>query len=221
LSGLLLAAAGGTLVYYGMSGNNPLAMDRAPDGESSIRIEKAVTINRPIDEIYDRWRDIERLPEIMSHLESVRDLGDGKSHWVATAPLGQSVEWDAEVLNDDENRVISWRSIGDTRVPNVGAVHFHEAPAGRGTELRVRIEYNPPAGSLGATIARLFGEEPGQQVADDLRRFKSYVETGEIATTGGQPSGRGGASVMETVLDKTRHLADAAGSVTGSADSRS
>jgi uncharacterized membrane protein len=213
--GLLAAALGGGLAYYGMTGHRPLLAGGVPDGERSIRIEKVVTINRPISEVYGAWSRIEQLPRIMSHLESVTDFGDGRSRWVAKAPLGQTVEWDAEVINDERERILAWRSVGDASVPNVGAVHFHEAPGGRGTEVRVRIEYSPPAGQLGATIAKLFGEEPGQQVADDLRRFKQMLETGEIATTEGQPRGSVTSSVIGAALDKGKQVAGAAGSEAG------
>jgi uncharacterized membrane protein len=207
-SGLLLAAAGGGIAYYGMTGQMPSLGAPAPDGERSVRVEEAVTINRPIDAVYDEWRDISRLPQRMSHLESVTDLGGGRSHWVAKAPLGRTVEWDAELLHDAENRVISWRSLDGADVPNVGAVHFHEAPGGRGTEVRVRIEYSPPAGQIGASVAKLFGEEPSGQVSSDLRRFKQFMETGEVATTNGQSRGTVG-SVIDTITDKARQATDA------------
>ena len=211
LSGMLVAAAGGGIAYYGLTGQMPpmTGGSGAPDGERSVRVEKVITISRPIAEVFEEWRDIERLPERMSHLESVRDLGGGRSHWVAKAPLGRTVEWDAEIMNDSENRVISWRSLAGADIPNVGAVHFHDAPGGRGTELRVRIEYSPPAGHIGATVAKLFGQEPSQQVEDDLRRFKRFMETGEIPTTAGQPRGGSSHSVMDAVMDKARDVADA------------
>jgi uncharacterized membrane protein len=204
IGGILTAALGGGLLYYGVTGRMPGIGGEVPDGDRSIRVEKSITINRPIGEVYERWRNIEDLPRIMSHLESVTDLGSGRSHWIAKAPLGFSVEWDAEILHDHENRVISWRSIEDTTtVPNVGAVHFHEAPGG-GTELRVRIEYSPPAGPVGATFARLFGQEPGQQVEEDLRRFKQLLETGDVPSTDGQSRG-----VIDGVVERAKQAVDA------------
>jgi uncharacterized membrane protein len=216
-SGLLLALLGGGLVYWGVSRGIPAlpalpVRNLVPNGDSSVRVEKVVTINRPVADVYAAWRDIERLPRIMSHLESVTETADGLSHWVAKAPFGRTVEWDAEVINDDSGRVIAWRSVEGASVPNVGAVHFHEAPGGRGTEVRVRIEYNPPAGAIGATFARLFGEEPSQQVADDLRRFKAFMETGEYPTTDGQPRGAHQGSLMDAGLRQVRRTLDAAGS---------
>ena len=218
-SGLLIAVAGGALAYRGLGNQLPVGGgSSAPDGESSVRVEKAVTVNRAIDEVYAEWREIEQLPRIMSHLESVQDLGNGMSHWVAKAPFGRTVEWDAEIIHDHESRVISWRSVEGADVPNVGAVHFHEAPGDRGTEVRVRIEYSPPAGKVGATVAKLFGEEPGQQVSDDLRRFKQYMEAGEIPTTEGQPRGGHQHSVMDAVMDKARQGAEAVNATVKGAD---
>jgi uncharacterized membrane protein len=212
--GLLMTLLGGGLVYWGLSRGvaafpRPVAQSLAPDGERSVRVERVITINRPVAEVYAAWRDVESLPTIMSHLESVTRTDDGLIHWVAKAPLGRTVEWDAEIINDEAGRVISWRSVDGASVPNVGAVHFDEAPAGRGTELRVRIEYNPPAGMLGATFARIFGEEPSQQVTDDLRRFKAFMETGEYPTTEGQPRGAHQKSVMDPILHKVSDMTDA------------
>ncbi len=215
LRGTVIAVAGGSALYYGITRRMNAAARRVPDGRHSIRVEKAVTINKPIDEVYDAWCDVTRLPQILSHLESVTALGDGKTHWVAKAPLGRTVEWDAETMVDQQNHVSAWRSIGDTEVPNVGAVHFHEAPGGRGIEVLVRIEYNPPLGLIGATFAKLFGEAPSQQVEDDLRRFKEILETGETPTTAGQPRGGSPTSLLDSAMDKVRQIIDAVGSVVG------
>ena len=223
-AGLLLTLLGGGLVYWGLSrgiASLPSVPDRSrvPDGERSIRVEKVITINRPPAEVYAAWHDVTSLPSIMTHLESVTRTDDGLTHWVAKAPLGRTVEWDAEIINDEAGRVISWRSVEGADVPNVGAVHFQQAPVDRGTELRVRIEYNPPAGAIGATFAKLFGEEPGQQVTDDLRRFKAFLETGEYPTTEGQPRGGHQQSVMDPLLHKVRHTVEAADSVVSGGDS--
>jgi uncharacterized membrane protein len=101
-----------------------------------------------------------------------------------------SVQWDAEIVTDTPNRVISWRSLPGSDVDTAGSVHFNMAPAGRGTEIRVSLKYDPPAGKLGTFIARLFGENPEQQIRDDLARFKQIIEAGEIPRTDGQPHGR-------------------------------
>jgi uncharacterized membrane protein len=218
-SGVLAALAGGGLAYYGATGRMPAVSSVAPDGESSVRVEKSVTISKSPAEVYAEWHDIERLPRIMSHLESVTPTGQGRSHWVAKAPLGRTVEWDAEVIHDQDSRIIAWRSVGEADVANVGAVRFDEAPGGRGTELKVTLEYSPPVGAVGATLAKLFGEEPGQQIADDLRRFKQYMETGEYPTTEGQPRGASQHSLMDAGLEKARNAIEAVDSMITSPDS--
>jgi uncharacterized membrane protein len=157
----------------------------------SIKVEKTVTIsNKSPEELYRFWRNFENLPHFMKHLKHVSVINDKRSHWIATAPMGGSVEWDAEIINEQENRLIAWASVEGADVDNSGFVRFQPAPGGRGTEVKVVIEYNPPGGAVTATLAKLFGEEPKQQIGDDLRRFKMLMEAGEIATTEGQPSGR-------------------------------
>jgi uncharacterized membrane protein len=115
----------------------------------------------------------------------------GRSHWVAKGPAGTSVEWDAEITEDRPGERIAWRSVEGADVENSGAVSFEAAPGGRGTIVRVELEYNPPGGFLGAGLARLFGEEPGQQVDADLRRFKQVMETGEVVVSEGTVPGTG------------------------------
>jgi uncharacterized membrane protein len=126
----------------------------------------------------------------MDHLESVTVQDDKRSHWVAKAPAGTTVEWDAEIINEKENELIAWRSLDGADVDNAGSVRFSEATGGRGTVVKVSLEYDPPAGIIGSLIAKLFGEEPSQQVQEDLHRFKQVMETGERPTTEGQSSGR-------------------------------
>ena len=145
-----------------------------------IRTKRSITVKRPIEEVYSFWHDFENLPRFMRHLESVSVTGDRRSHWVAKAPAGKTVEWDAETTEDRENELIAWRSLPGAGVYNAGEVRFNAAPGNRGTEVRVTLEYDPPMGKLGSKVAMLFREEPGQQVADDLRNFKQVMETGEI-----------------------------------------
>jgi uncharacterized membrane protein len=116
----------------------------------------------------------------MVHLESVRVLDARLSYWKARAPLGTAVEWTAEITEDIPNRLLAWQSVEGTKVPNSGHVEFKPAPGDRGTEVHVRLRYDPPGGTLGATIAKLFGEEPSVQVDGDLRRLKQVLEVGEV-----------------------------------------
>lgn len=162
---------------------------RQADGGARLAVTASITVNRPVDEVYRFWRDLGNLPQFMIHLESVRTTDGRSSHWVATAPAGRTVEWDAEIVDDRPEELIAWRSTGQADVPNSGTVRFAPAPGGRGTEVRVGLEYAPPAGRLGAMAARLFGEHPDQQVRDDLRRFKQVMETGEVVRSEASPEG--------------------------------
>jgi uncharacterized membrane protein len=158
---------------------------RSRAGRYSVGVEKVTTINRSIEQVYAFWRDFANLPRFMRHLESVEVIGDRRSRWRAKAPAGLTVEWEAELLEDRENELIKWRSLEGSTVQNSGSVHFQRAPGARGTEVRVQLEYSPPAGALGRGIAWLFGEEPEQQIGEDLRRFKQLMETGEIPISEG------------------------------------
>lgn len=191
LRGVILAATGGGLLYQGINQNSTLKQVEEVMGlDSAIRAEKTVTINRSAEDLYQFWRQLENLPSFMGHLKSVTAIDERRSHWVANAPLGQAVEWDAEIVSDEPGRLIAWASAEDALVPNSGFVRFQPAVGDRGTEVKVVIEYEPPGGALAAAIAKLFGEEPEQQIGDELSRFKQLMETGEIATVEGQPDGR-------------------------------
>lgn len=163
---------------------------RAAGSEYAVDIERSIVVNRPPEECYRFWRDFENLPRFMRHLESVRVVDERHSHWVARAPAGRTVEWDSNLTVDRPGRLLAWRSVKGADVANAGAVRFEPGPGGRGTLIRVRMQYDPPGGMLGAVAARIFGEEPELQVKEDLRRFKQMLEAGEIPTTRGQPSGR-------------------------------
>ena len=180
--GMVLAAAGGYLVFTGFRDSR--------SGMGPVHVNFSLTINKPVDEVYSFWRNLENLPRFMQHLRSVRTTGPRTSHWEAVAPLGSTVAWDAEITDERENSYLVWRSIDSILVDHRGSVEFRTAPADRGTELIVSMDIHPPAGKLGAGFAMLFGEHPEQQIKGDLRRLKQLLETGEIPTTEGQPSGR-------------------------------
>ena len=178
------AAAAGALALF--AGYRRLKGREASQG---IHVHDAVTIERPAEELYEFWHNFENLPQFMKHLEAVTVLSPTQSRWKAKAPGGLSVEWDAEITQDERARLIAWRSLPNADVPNSGSVRFAPAPGNRGTEVHVELEYNPPAGKLGQMFAKLFREEPEQQIAGDLRRFKQLMEAGELPTTEGQPHG--------------------------------
>jgi len=203
------ALAGAALLYRGATGHcdvyqalgvnrvrghgTGVMADRGSDtrqqlgGGAGVHAEESVTINRPIAEVYRFWRNFENLPKLMKHLESVSTRDAGVSHWVARGPAGMKVEWDARIINEIDDKLIGWQSLDGSMVSTAGSVNFRETP--RGTDVRVHLQYNPPAGKLGAAVARLFGEDPSVQIHEDLRRFKQLMETGEIPTTDGQPRG--------------------------------
>jgi uncharacterized membrane protein len=205
LGGTLLSVLGGGMLLRGTTGHchvyDAIGVDTTAlsDGTTKspfkpgslltgkVHVTKALTINKSADELYTFWRNFENLPIFMQHLESVTTSDEKTSHWKAKAPLGQTVEWDAEVTSDIPNQRIGWKSLDG--IPNSGVIEFLPT-RNRGTEVKVALTYEAPGGKLGEWIAWALGEEPSIQVAEDLRRFKSLMETGLIMKTEGQPSGR-------------------------------
>jgi uncharacterized membrane protein len=168
-----------------------IAAKQLSSGNSGVHANASCMVNRDPDEVYSFFRNFRNLPRFMQHLESVEEIGEGRSRWVAKGPAGMHVEWDAMIVADEPGRVITWRSLENSDVDNAGAVRFEAAPGGRGTILRVNLQYNPPAGVVGSTVARLFGEEPNQQLDDDLRRLKQVLELGEVVVSDGTLFGTG------------------------------
>ena len=203
IKGFTLAGLGSALVWRGATGHcnvyQALGVSTATDGHErqvsvpygkGIRVETSVTINASPEDLYKFWRNFENLPRFMTHLKSVQCYDSKRSHWVAAGPPGADAEWDAEIINEIPNELIGWRSVDDSRVNNAGSVHFTPAAGGRGTQVRVLLRYDPPAGIVGATLARIFGEDPSHQIGEELRKLKQLVETGEIPTVEGQSTGR-------------------------------
>jgi uncharacterized membrane protein len=166
-----------------------------------VHVETSIAIDKSPEELYSFWRDFKNLPLFMRNLESVTEKDERISHWVAKSIGNSKVEWDAEIYNEEENKLIAWRSLEDADVVNAGSVRFQKGPSGHGTYVRVAMNYNPPAGQIGATIAQLLGAEPAQLIKEDLRRLKQMMEAGEIATIDGQTSGRA-ASVEATEMQE-------------------
>jgi uncharacterized membrane protein len=149
-------------------------------GDRGVHVRESIRLECPLEDVYRFWRDFSNLPSFMTSLERVTDLGGGRSHWVAKGPADWPVEWDAEIINEVENKVIGWRSLPGSDVVSAGSVTFSPARKGRSTELSVHLQYAPPAGAAGALTARLFGREPSQTIREELRRFKQLLEAGEI-----------------------------------------
>jgi len=199
VSGLLLGVVGAAFIQRGFTGYcnlyhslgiNTAAGDRpgVPDN-AGVKVERSVTIARSPEEIFTLWRNFSNLAKFMKHIERVDVIDDKRSHWVARGPGGRQWQWDAEIINEHPNSMISWESLPGAEIQNAGTVRFTPAPGGRGTEVRVVMEYNPPGGKLGFMLTKLFGESPEDQMDRDLFRLKQMLETGEIATTQGQPMG--------------------------------
>lgn len=186
-SGWLWTGLGGLLLRRGVTshcdlyqalGVNTAASDTrtALGGSRGINVLESVTIDRPIPELYRFWRNLENLPRFMRHLESVEKMTDSISRWRAKGPAGTVVEWEAEFYNEVPDKLIAWRSLEGSSVVSAGSVNFADAGAGRGTRVTVHLQYSPPGGRLGATIARLLGADAATQIREDLWRFKQLVE---------------------------------------------
>jgi uncharacterized membrane protein len=148
--------------------------------EYPVRVTKTIIIGRSPEEVYQCWHDFSNLPSFMKHLESVHVLGDKRSHWKVQTAAGKTVEWDAEIMEDEPNARISWRTLESSDLHHSGSVRFERAPGGRGTLVKVELQYSPPGGAVSANIAKLFGAEPGQHIAEGLRALKQVMETGEV-----------------------------------------
>jgi len=202
--GVALAVVGGDLLRRGITGHcyayEALGIRTADKGQGAsttsvpyelgIRVDKSITIARPRQEVYDFWHDLSNLCRFMKNIESITQTDGNQSHWCVKGPAGRSLEWDAVIHNEIPGEMIAWRSLPGAQVDNAGSVWFKDAPAGRGTEVRVELQYNPPAGMLGAAVAKIWGKDPGTQIHADLHRLKQILETGEIPTTEGQPRGK-------------------------------
>jgi uncharacterized membrane protein len=195
LGPLALIAGGGALIYRGLTGHcavyETLQLSTAStDTGPGIGLEAAITVHKPAADVYHFWRQLENHPRFVTHLKSVVSTGDKRSHWVAKTSLQQPIEWDAEIVEERENALLSWRSLPGADIDNAGTVRFREMPNGRGTEVRLRLEYSPPGVQAGRAVARLLKSLTAQQLQEDLRRFKQLVEAGEAPTVADQPAGQ-------------------------------
>jgi uncharacterized membrane protein len=194
LGGTLLALAGGTVIYRVATGRWPgekwLVARATGTRGAELGMTETITVQRPVEEVYRYWRNLENLPRFMRHLESVEQLSNGKSRWRVKVPNTEiTIEWESEITEERENEGLAWRSLPDAAIDNEGTIRFKSAAGGRGTELKATILYRPPAGAIGTAVARLINALPAQLVKEDLRRFKQVMEAGEIPTIEGQPSG--------------------------------
>ncbi len=200
--GLAIAALGGMLLKRGATAHcdayQVIGINTARSGDDTrsalggragVHVDESVTINQPVEILYRFWRNLENLPRFMRHLTSVDRVTDTLSRWQAKGPGGSTIEWTAEIINEVPNQVIGWRSIEGSDVVSAGSVNFDDAGAGRGTRVRVHLQYSPPGGKVGAAVAKLLGRDPASEIREDLRQFKQLLEAGEVPTTAGQPRG--------------------------------
>jgi uncharacterized membrane protein len=191
IPGIGLVMVGAGLFWRGATGHCDiyalLGIDRSTD--RSIRAEASVSVNRPADELYRFWRNLENLPKIFAHLIAVAEIDRRRSRWAAEAAGGGLVEWEAEIVAEREGEALAWRTVGEADVVHRGSVRFSPAPGGRGTIVTVALEYVPPGGPAGTALANLLGKDPERQIRRDLRRFRQLAEAGEVRTPEDQPVG--------------------------------
>jgi uncharacterized membrane protein len=201
-AGAAIAAAGSALILRGATGHCHLyaaaGINTANDhddtrallgGARGVNVEEVATINGSPDALFAFWRCFTLLPRFMTNIVSVTEIDDRRSRWIVKAPAGRTVQWDAEIINEIPGELIAWRTLSGADVVSAGSVRFIALRANRGTEVRVRLQYDPPAGKIGATVAWLLGHDPAAVIREDLRRFKQLMEAGEMPTTAGQPRG--------------------------------
>jgi uncharacterized membrane protein len=191
LGGWALAGLGAALAYRGLSGHcgmyQALGIDRAAGegqrvtGNLGIKVEHSVQVNAPPERVYGAWRNFANLPRFMSHVERIEQLGGRRSRWTVRAPGGLNVTWDAEIINDVPNQLIAWRTVDTKMIAHAGSVQFERAADGRGTTVRVSMQYDPPAGEVGHALAAALGQDPERQIEHDLQAFKRAMEAGELA----------------------------------------
>ena len=188
LTRLAMAAIGGTLVYRGLTGHCSLyervGVSTADEHREGIRgnlgtkIERAIVVHAPTDRVYRFWRNFSNLPRFMENVEEVQVHDARRARWIARGPGGVRVEWEAEIINEVPNALIAWRSTGGN-VDHAGSVHFEPGPGGRGTIVRVSMQYDPPGGSAGHAVASLLGGDAGARIEQDLQTLKRVIESGE------------------------------------------
>jgi uncharacterized membrane protein len=185
--GYVAAFLGGELLRRGFTGHcylyDILGQSSNPDhtrqllgSSGGILVDESIVVNKPVDDVYGFWRNVENLPKVMRHLIEVENIGSTRSHWIAAGPAGTTVEWDAEIINERPNQLIGWKSVGSHNdIYSAGTVRFRKKPGNR-TEVRIRMQYQPVAGKLGGLVGSLFSEEPGQEIRDDLARLRRSIE---------------------------------------------
>lgn len=189
LSSLMKTALGSYLIYRGASGNCALYSMLGNKGEEvhsgSVNVRTTMVVNKPKNEVYSFWRKLENLPSFMKHLKTVEEHDNKRSHWEALLPgnLGL-IKWEAEIVEEEENRKIAWRSVEGSTIENAGKVVFEEALGGQGTKLDIIISYRPPAGDVGRKVAGWLNSTVEKYIREDVANFKDHIESTQPNTTG-------------------------------------
>ena len=202
-AGAVVAVAGAAMLFGRKSNGDAMVSDAppwaykdTPSGEHGALIGRSQTINRPRQEVYERWRDFTRFPEFMDNVRVVEMIGRKRSRWTIEAPAGKTVELITDITHDVPGERIAWKSTPESQIDTAGEVMFKDAAPGRGTMVTLILTYDPPAGAVGKLVAKLFQREPAIQARRDLRRFKQLMETGEV-TVNASPSARKSESPTE------------------------
>lgn len=181
---LIITGAGAAAGFYGFSRLHGRKVIHTLPYGYGIKMKKAITVNCAPEKLYSYWRNLSNLQTLFDNVVSVKTIDGSYSQWTLSVPGGMTLRWSAEITVDRKNEMIGWRSLNGADIDNAGYVRFERASGGRGTVVRVALQYNPPAGKIGAAISSLLGENPAGQIEGALRKFKQLMETGEIAVSG-------------------------------------
>jgi len=173
--------AGGALLYQAakaLTGAGKMATNK----KANIEIKSRVVINRPKEELYSYWRNLENLPNFMSHIQEIDEIDDKRSHWVAEVPGGMGhIEWEAEIVWEQENQLLAWRSLPDSEIENSGEVRFQDSGNRKSTIVETTISYRPQFGKAGKIGAKLLNPAFKKVIENDLKEFKKLMEKGSVS----------------------------------------
>jgi len=208
LRGLLMAVGGGYLMYRGASGQCGLysraGIDRSGSTDSARpevshtapEVQRSITVGRPAEELHEYWRDAEQLNQLLGEFATIEERSEGRLHWTVNGPLDRTMEWETEFVEDREGEVLRWETVEGTRLPSEWTVRYQDAPGEQGTEVSLRVRFDPPGGAVGSALIERLGIAPKTIVAETLRRFRSLAETGEVPTLERNPSARGSGDLV-------------------------
>lgn len=202
LPGTAAALVGGWLLHRSVPGRSPLpdvfggGDDESETDPVETEVERTITVGKPADELYEMWRDPEQLSQVMGHFADVSPVDEDRLHWTVPGPFGRDLEWKTRFVESRSGEFLQWESLENAAVANEGSIRFAPAPGDQGTEVTLRLRFDPPGGRLGNAAMKFSGFVPAVLAKKALHRFKSLAETGEIPTLEGNPSARGRGDVI-------------------------